>query len=49
MGPCCDAMGCGAQVAVVTASPTWVVVPGAVDLGLKESDVIGIDVRVHYT
>ena len=34
----------GWRVVIVTASPTWVVEPGAQRLGLRPEDVFGIEV-----
>jgi spermidine synthase len=40
------ALSKGWQVKIVTASPAWVVEPGALALGLRRDDVLGIRVRV---
>lgn len=35
----------GWRVVIVTASPKWIVEPGALRLGLGRDDVLGIEVR----
>lgn len=37
----------GWRVVIVTASPTWIVEPGARRLGLGPEDVLGIEVSQH--